>query len=158
MLCSKNINSHKLNLVKFINFFVFLGISYSVSTQEFLVERCLEEDQQLLDALVRNPLLDSDLLTLDDSTLKSQLSDIGDPVETLPAIVNNASDILITPVKAEEHEENFIFAKNESLRRSKRQNESFDDSLSKRNILQFFIKNILLFFFNFSVSGLYYFR
>lgn len=56
-------------------FLYFLGISYSVNTQELLVERCLEDDQQLLDALAPDPILESDLLTLDDSTLKSELND-----------------------------------------------------------------------------------
>lgn len=40
-----------------------------------LVERCLEDDQRLLDALAPDPILESDLLTLDDSTLKSELHD-----------------------------------------------------------------------------------
>ncbi|KAJ8941230.1 hypothetical protein NQ318_015662 [Aromia moschata] len=51
------------------------GISYSVNAQELLVERCLEDEQQLLEALAPDPLLESDLLTLDDSTLKSELHD-----------------------------------------------------------------------------------
>ncbi|KAJ8928027.1 hypothetical protein NQ314_019438, partial [Rhamnusium bicolor] len=50
------------------------GISYSVNAQELLVERCLE-DEQLLEALAPDPLLESDLLALDDSTLKSELND-----------------------------------------------------------------------------------
>lgn len=54
--------------------FSFTGISYSVNAQELLVERCLEDDQ-LLEALAPDPLLASDLLTLDDSTLKSELND-----------------------------------------------------------------------------------
>lgn len=58
-----------------IYFLPFLGISYSVNTQELLVERCLEDDQQLLNALAPDPILESDLLTLDDSTLKSELND-----------------------------------------------------------------------------------
>lgn len=53
----------------------FLGISYSVNAQELLVQRCLEDDQQLLEALAPDPLLESDLLTLDDTTLKSELND-----------------------------------------------------------------------------------
>ncbi|KAJ8920156.1 hypothetical protein NQ315_011817 [Exocentrus adspersus] len=50
------------------------GISYSVNAQELLVGRCLE-DEQLLGAMAPNPLLESDLLALDDSTLKSELND-----------------------------------------------------------------------------------
>lgn len=46
------------------------GISYSVNAQELLVDRCLREDQQLLE-----PLLEADLLTLDENTLKSELHD-----------------------------------------------------------------------------------
>lgn len=46
-----------------------------MNTQELLVERCLDDDQQLLDALAPDPILESDLLTLDDSTLKSELND-----------------------------------------------------------------------------------
>lgn len=45
-----------------------------MNAQELLVERCLEDDQ-LLEALAPDPLLASDLLTLDDSTLKSELND-----------------------------------------------------------------------------------
>ncbi|KAK9877045.1 hypothetical protein WA026_016074 [Henosepilachna vigintioctopunctata] len=44
------------------------GISYSVSTQELLVE-----EEQLLEGLSANPLLDSELLTIDESTLKNNL-------------------------------------------------------------------------------------
>lgn len=52
------------------------GISYSVNTQELLVEPCLEEDdQQLLEAITPNPILESDLLSLDETTLKSELND-----------------------------------------------------------------------------------
>ncbi|KAF7279150.1 hypothetical protein GWI33_007562 [Rhynchophorus ferrugineus] len=62
------------------------GISYSVNTQELLVERCLDEDdQQLLEAITPNPILESDLLTLDDTTLKSELSD----ASMRPAIVSS---------------------------------------------------------------------
>ncbi|CAG9819415.1 unnamed protein product [Phaedon cochleariae] len=51
------------------------GISYSVNAQELLVERCLQEDQQLLEALAPNPILESDLPTLDEKTLKTELND-----------------------------------------------------------------------------------
>lgn len=50
------------------------GISYSVNAQELLVERCLEDDQQLLEAIAPNPILESDLLSLDDGTLKCELN------------------------------------------------------------------------------------
>nr|CAI5866381.1 unnamed protein product [Callosobruchus analis] len=50
------------------------GISYTVNTQELLVGPGLS-DQQLLESLAPDPLLESDLLTLDDSTLKSELND-----------------------------------------------------------------------------------
>lgn len=46
------------------------GISYSVRPQEFLVE-----NEQLLNALSPDPLLDSQLLSLDENTLKTELSD-----------------------------------------------------------------------------------
>ncbi|RZC31881.1 PR domain zinc finger protein 10-like, partial [Asbolus verrucosus] len=64
------------------------GISYSVRSQELLVERCLE-DEQLLDALNPDPLLDSHLLALDENTLKTELSDdiINSTVNS--AVVNN---------------------------------------------------------------------
>lgn len=71
------------------------GISYSVNTQELLVEPCLDDDQQLLDALAPDPILESDLLTLDDSTLKSELNDDIDlsrtvpPVTTVENVANN---------------------------------------------------------------------
>ncbi|XP_025832055.1 uncharacterized protein LOC108744318 [Agrilus planipennis] len=52
------------------------GISYSVSAQEYLVERSLADDQQLLDVLAPDPLLDTDFLALDESTLKCELKDI----------------------------------------------------------------------------------
>lgn len=55
---------------------MLLGISYSVSTQEYLVERCLADDQQLLENLSSEALLDADLLALDENTLKSSLSEI----------------------------------------------------------------------------------
>lgn len=63
-----------------INVNVCSGISYNVNTQEYLVERCLSDDQQLLDALTPGPLLDSDLLALDESALRSQLPDIVESV------------------------------------------------------------------------------
>ncbi|XP_044754633.1 PR domain zinc finger protein 10-like [Coccinella septempunctata] len=46
------------------------GISYSVNTQELLVEQ-----EELLESLSPGPLLDSDLLTIDESTLKNNLPD-----------------------------------------------------------------------------------
>lgn len=52
-----------------------LGISYSVDAQELLVEPCLQDDQHLLESLAPDPILESDLLTLDDKTLKSELND-----------------------------------------------------------------------------------
>lgn len=94
-----------------------------MSTQEFLVERCLDDDQQLLEALAPGPLLDTDLLTLDDNTLKSQLTDIGDAVNT---IVSQASDIFVSPVKCEKTDGNFEDAKNDNLRRSRRHNEGVE--------------------------------
>lgn len=51
------------------------GISYSVDAQELLVEPCLQDDQHLLESLAPDPILESDLLTLDDKTLKSELND-----------------------------------------------------------------------------------
>lgn len=52
------------------------GISYSVSTQEYLVQRCLADDQQLLDNISPEALLNSDLLTLDEGSLKTELPDM----------------------------------------------------------------------------------
>lgn len=97
-------------------------MSYSVSTQEFLVERCLDEDQQLLDALAHNPLLDAELLALDDNTLKSQLSEMGDSVD-IPNNDRNSPEVVITPIKVEPYEQTLEVTKTENLRRSKRQNE-----------------------------------
>ncbi|XP_057653283.1 PR domain zinc finger protein 10-like [Diorhabda carinulata] len=51
------------------------GISYSVDAQELLVEPCLQDEHQLLESLAPDPILESDLLTLDDRTLKSELND-----------------------------------------------------------------------------------
>lgn len=100
-----------------------------MSTQEFLVERCLDDEQQLLDALAPGPLLDTDLLTLDDNTLKSQLTDIGDPTGT---IVSQASDIFV-PLSKDDKIEDCENAKTEELRRSKRhgENAGIDDNWSK---------------------------
>lgn len=78
-----------------VSIVIISGISYSVNTQELLVERCLEDDQQLLDALAPDPILESDLLTLDDSTLKSELNDDIDlstnvpPITTVESVSNN---------------------------------------------------------------------
>lgn len=107
------------------------GISYSVSTQEFLVERCLEDDQQLLDALVPGPLLDSDLLTLDDNALKSQLMDNVEQ-QILPEVSVQPSDLYAAvnslPVKLEKPEqEEGNGGKCEILRRSKRQSDSVEE-------------------------------
>ncbi|CAH1998931.1 unnamed protein product [Acanthoscelides obtectus] len=67
------------------------GISYSVNAQELLVERCLS-DQQLLESLAPDPLLESELLALDDSTLKSELNDDID--------ISAASAVSAAPVRA----------------------------------------------------------
>lgn len=48
------------------------GISY-ISTQEYLVERCLTDEHELLESLSPDPLLDNDLLNLEESSLKTQL-------------------------------------------------------------------------------------
>ncbi|KAL3268921.1 hypothetical protein HHI36_008008 [Cryptolaemus montrouzieri] len=81
------------------------GISYSVSTQELLVE-----EQQLLEALSPNPLLDSDLLTIDESTLKNNLPEdlIGatDTTTTEPNIeANFISNFTTETLKVEYPEE-----------------------------------------------------
>lgn len=93
------------------------GISYSVSTQEFLVGRCLEDEQQLLDGLVPGALLDAELLSLADNTLKSQLLE---NVE-MP-VLQQGGELFRTAVKMEEDEEEFL--KGDAVRRSKRQMES----------------------------------
>ncbi|XP_072378208.1 PR domain zinc finger protein 10-like [Diabrotica undecimpunctata] len=64
------------------------GISYSVDAQELLVEPCLQDDQRLLEALAPDPILESDLLTLDDRTLKSELNDDIDMCPSEMATVN----------------------------------------------------------------------
>lgn len=74
-------NTGKINVYRslygYLRYVYFcLGISYSVSTQEYLVERCLADEQQLLENLSTETLLDSDLLALDENTLKSSLSEI----------------------------------------------------------------------------------
>ncbi|KAB0795367.1 hypothetical protein PPYR_12206 [Photinus pyralis] len=94
------------------------GISYNVSTQEYLVERCLADEQHLLDALAPDPLLDPDLLTLDVSTLKSQLPDIVEAAELISnsVIQQNLTDL---EIKTEDFEEK----ENENLRRSLRQHD-----------------------------------
>lgn len=55
------------------------------------MERCLEDDQQLLDALAPDPILESDLLTLDDSTLKSELNDDIDLSTNVSTVTNTES-------------------------------------------------------------------
>lgn len=120
------------------------GISYSVSTQEFLVERCLE-DQQLLDALVPGPLLDSELLSLDDNTLKAQLLDnVEQAMSGMSVLPQTSNNDLYLPIKTEKNEQQ------EQLpsRRSKRQSEnSQDDGLSmcaQNNCDVFLLFNTLL--------------
>lgn len=98
-----------------------------MSTQEFLVERCLEDDQQLLDALAPDPLLGTDLLTLDESTLKAQLPDISESLplaveDTITSCDNLNDEVEILKVPRELHEED---GKPE-LRRTKKQNECLD--------------------------------
>ncbi|KAF5308498.1 hypothetical protein FQR65_LT06163 [Abscondita terminalis] len=96
------------------------GISYNVSAQEYLVERCLADEQQLLEALTPGPLLDTDLLALDDSTLKSTLPDIVENVDSqaLNSIVNQSLNHLEIKIEEfdikDEHNQ-------ENLRRSQRQ-------------------------------------
>ncbi|KAL1497264.1 hypothetical protein ABEB36_008258 [Hypothenemus hampei] len=50
------------------------GVSYSLNTQELLVGRCLSNEQPFLDTINSNSLLGTDFFTLDDVSLKSQLS------------------------------------------------------------------------------------
>lgn len=102
------------------------GISYSVSTQELLVGRCLEDDQQLLDALVPGPLLDADLLALDDNTLKSQLMDNVDQAINSMSTLQQNNDLYRASVKIERGEEEIL--KDDNLRRSKRQMENCTDN------------------------------
>lgn len=104
---------------------IFSGISYSVSTQEYLVERCLADDQQLLEALAPDPLLDADLLSLDETALKSQLSEIvidtnhGVPqVNPQSALISN-QDPIPRAVKCERDDDYEYLS--ETLRRSQRQ-------------------------------------
>lgn len=108
------------------------GISYSVSTQELLVGRCLE-DEQLLDALVPGPLLDAELLALDDNTLKTQLLDnVEQTMGTLPVLQTNTDLYRGNAVKMEKEEQEAL--KNDGLRRSRRQIENSDsEGLSKFN-------------------------
>lgn len=105
------------------------GISYSVSTQELLVGRCLEDEQQLLDALVPGPLLDAELLSLADNTLKSQLMENVEPTMGAMPVLQQNADLFRATVKMEKDEEEFL--KNDPVRRSKRQLESSDEGLSK---------------------------
>nr|XP_022918071.1 PR domain zinc finger protein 10-like [Onthophagus taurus] len=63
------------------------GIQYTV-TKEYLVERCLADDQHLLENLAPDTLLDSELLALDDNVLKSQFSEIVvEPTQLLNGLV-----------------------------------------------------------------------
>lgn len=95
------------------------GISYSVSTQELLVGRCLEDEQQLLDGLVPGALLDAELLSLADNTLKAQLMENVE-MSTMPVLQQNG-EFFRAAVKMEEDEEEFL--KGDVVRRSKRQME-----------------------------------
>lgn len=74
------------------------GISYSVNAQEYLEDRHLADDQQLLANLAPVALLDSDLLSLDENALKAQLSKIVDP-NLRNISTENAEDVLCPPVR-----------------------------------------------------------
>ncbi|KAF5291186.1 hypothetical protein FQA39_LY14428 [Lamprigera yunnana] len=98
------------------------GISYNVNAQEYLVERCLADEQHLLEALTPGNLLDADLLALDDSTLKSQLPDtVENPnldAQALNSVITQSLSQL--EIKIEEFEDK-VFQNQENLRRSQRQ-------------------------------------
>lgn len=82
------------------------GISYAVSTHELLVENGLE-DQQLLESL--SPDLDSELLTIDEKTLKNNLPAqliSSDVTSTVEANVNNLLGDLTHDIKEEMISEN----------------------------------------------------
>ncbi|KAJ3660901.1 hypothetical protein Zmor_005328 [Zophobas morio] len=96
------------------------GISYSVRSQEFLVERCLE-DEQLLNALSPDPLLDSQLLALDENTLKTELSD-----EIINSTVNSAVNNYISSLSAAVDNENQFRME---TRRQKQNEVEFEDQL-----------------------------
>lgn len=114
------------------------GISYSVSTQELLVGRCLEDDQQLLDAIVPGPLLDTELLTFDENTLKTQLMDnsVEEAINAMAVIPQN-NELFRSTVKLEKNEQEFL--RDDTVRRSKRQMESLENEGSSK-----FIKNFML--------------
>lgn len=116
------------------------GISYSVGP-EFMVERCLTDEQQLLEALAPDPLLEADLLTLDENSLKAQLSEIvidtqtlSQQVDPLRQALQKAANNNVNNVKCEREEESFDFI-NESLRRSQRQLEFLSTVESEEQLL-----------------------
>ncbi|KAK5645486.1 hypothetical protein RI129_006786 [Pyrocoelia pectoralis] len=100
------------------------GISYNVSTQEYLVERCLADEQHLLEALAPDPLLDTDLLTLDVSTLKSQLPDIVESTTLDTELISNSvihQHLTDLEIKTEDFDDKEL--SRENLRRSLRQHD-----------------------------------
>lgn len=104
----------------------FSGISYSVNTQQYLVEHCLT-DNQLLETLTPDPLLESDLLALDENTLKTQLSEIAlNSSESIEA--QDESDLSKDMLVKFSHSNVTMDFDNNILRRSQRQ-QSFTDSL-----------------------------
>ena len=116
------------------------GISYSVRSQEFLVERCLE-DEQLLNALSPDPLLDSQLLALDENTLKTELSD-----EIINSTVNSAVNNYISSLSAAVDNENQFRME---TRRQKQNEVEFEDQLCNDfviNVFDYLLNYLLLIF------------
>lgn len=84
-----------------------------------MVERCLTDEQQLLEALEPEPLLDGDLLALDKSTLKSFSEIVIDSQslnEQIDQVLNKQSNA--NAVNPEKNDENLDFF-DETSRRSR---------------------------------------
>lgn len=129
----------------------FLGISYSVSAQQYLVDRCLTDNQEFLEALAPDQLLDSDLLALDENSLKTQLSEM-----VIEQTQNNISaqehsmfnkDLTVTDDPLLIVEEQY---KSTNLRRSQRQQTFIEENndeqlcLLKLNFFLIRINNLFL--------------
>lgn len=119
------------------NYVYVSGISYRVNTQELLVERCLEDDQQLLDALAPDPILESDLLTLDDSTLKSELNDDIDLSANVPTVTTpeNVTNNFVNDFNSTDSLKQSQLMSPYSIETRKRRGDFYSDDLCKLLLL-----------------------
>lgn len=100
------------NILLIFQLIILLGISFSVNTQQYLVEQCLT-DNQLLETLTPDPLLGTDLLALDENALKTQLSEI--------ALNSNENTTTVESDLSKDIMSKFSLDFDNALRRSQRQ-------------------------------------